>query len=212
MLQMILVAAFLIAITTMACRPSATTSESDSGTSTQQPEASDPALLLSEESAISILQTFLQDCLHGWDSKYANRVEARMRSAAREAYYKENPRSRPSGRWAWMTPEPPLTFAPLQLSQLQLPPSEQEKRAWLMDLATGTSEGISWSAQYYGVTELGRTGYEIWVVIGPGLERAESQLVTPGRWKVYSELRGADYLDPPARLALEEYDSYDSCP
>ena len=78
MMQMILVAAFLIAITTMACGPSDTTSESDSGTSTQQPEAFDPALLLSEESAISILQAYLQECVLGWDSAYEGQItEAR---------------------------------------------------------------------------------------------------------------------------------------
>jgi hypothetical protein len=68
MMQMILVAAFLVAIATIACGPSATTSESDSGTSPQQPEESGPALLLSEESAISILRAFLQDCVLGWDN------------------------------------------------------------------------------------------------------------------------------------------------
>ena len=212
MMRMILVAMSLVAIVMMGCGPSARTSESDSGTSPQQPEESGPALLLHEESAISILQVYLQDCLDGWDSVHANRVKAQMRSAAREAYYKENPRSRPSGRWAVLTPEPRLTFAPLQPSQLRLPPSEQQKKSWLMDLATGTTGDLLWSAQYHGVTELDRTEYEIWVVIGQGLERAESQLATPGRWKVYSERRRAQYLDPAARLALEEYGSTDSCP
>ena len=207
-MQMILVAAFIVAIATMACGPSATTSESDSGASQQQPEESGPALLLSEESAISILQVYLQDCLDGWDSVYANRVKAQMRSDAREAHYEENPRSRPS-RW---TPTPPLTFAPVPPSQLQLPSSEQEKKSWLIDLATGTTGDIAWSAQYHGVTELGRPVAETWVVIGPGLERGESRFIVLGRWKVRAGYRGADYLDAPARLALEEYDSYHTCP
>ena len=63
MMQMILVAAFLVAITTMACEPSATTSESESSTNPNQSGDARPALLLSEESAISILRAYLQDLL-----------------------------------------------------------------------------------------------------------------------------------------------------
>ena len=168
MMQMILVAAFLVAIVTMACGPLATTSESDSGTSPQQTEESDPALLLSEESAISILQTFLQECVFSWDKVYPN----------------------------------------------QIPPAAQEKKSWLMDLATGTTGDLAWSASYHGVTEVPNTTNlitgtnteaETWLVIGPGLERAGSQLVVPGRWKVYAGIKNAYYLDAPARLALEEY-------
>lgn len=90
-----------------------------------------------------------------------------------------------------------------------------------MDLATGTNGDFAWSASYHGVTEVPNTANlmpgtnteaETWVVIGPGLERAGSQFVVPGRWKVYAGHRSAYYLDPPTRLALEEYDSYDSCP
>ena len=209
MLQMILVAAFLIAITTMACRPSATTSESDSGTSTQQPEASDPALLLSEESAISILQTFLQDCVLSWDGAYRagkNKGQGYASVAAMRANDARDLSLR-LGTFIPVIPQP----TPLSPADYQLPPSAQEKKSWLMDLATGTAGDILWSAQYYGVTELGETEAETWVVIGPGFERAESQLAAPGRWKVYAGHRNAYYLDPPARLALEEYDSYDSC-
>ena len=157
----------LVAIATMACGPSSTTSGSDSGASPQPPEKSGPALLLDEESAISILQAFLLECVLNWDKGYSNEV----------------------------------------------PPSAQEKKSWLMDLATGTSGEFEWSAIYHGVTEVpdtaNRAGYnleaETWVVIGPGLERAESQSVVPGRWKVYAGQQRAFYLDAPARLAYEEY-------
>ena len=63
MIKMMLVAAFLVAIAAMACGPSATTSESDPSASPQPTEKSGPALLLSEESAISILQVYLQECI-----------------------------------------------------------------------------------------------------------------------------------------------------
>ena len=171
----------LVAITTMACGPSATTSESDSGTSTQQPEASDPALLLSEESAISILQAYLQERVLSWDGP--NRFST---------YNSANPLS------------------------------EQEKKRLkdlLFDLATGENGEFEWSASYHGVTEVPnsytRAGTaieaETWVVIGPGLERAGSQFVVPGRWKVYAGHRRAYYLDAPARLALAEYTRFSTC-
>ncbi len=225
MMQMILVAVFLVAITTMACGPSATTSESDSGTSPQQPDESGPALLLSEESAISILQTFLQDCVLSWDRAYANQMSSQMHSAKptlfdrKEALRKANARRRAELRgtvFPTSTPRPTPTPRPPD----PLPPSEQEKKSWLIDLATGTTGDFAWSASYHGVTEVPnsytRAGTaieaETWVVIGPSLERVESQLATPGRWKVYAGHRRAYYLDPPARLALEEYDRYDSCP
>ena len=171
MTQMFLVAAFLVAIAMMACGPSATTSESDSGTSPKQPEESGPALLLDEESAILILQTFLQECLLSWD---------RRRDAQRDG---------------------------------QLPQFEQQKNSWLMDLATGTTGDFAWSASYHGVTEVPnrytplRTAVEAetWVIIGPGLERPESQVVVPGRWKIYAGHQRAYYVDAPARLALAEY-------
>ena len=200
MMRMVLVAAFLVAIATMACGPSATTSESDSGTSPQQSLESGPAWLLSEESAISILQTFLKDCLLSWDGAYEGQINVARTNDRRARDF-----SRRKGR---VIP----TATPLSPADYQLPPSAQEKKSWLMDLATGTAGDILWSAQYHGVTELGQTEDETWVVIGPGLERAESQLATPGRWKVYAGHRRAYYLDPPARLALEEYDSYNSCP
>ena len=161
MMRMILVAMSLVAIVMMGCGPSATTSESDSGTSPQQPEESGPAWLLDEESAIWILQTFLQECVLNWDRSYALQTGGQ--------------------------------------------PPDQQKKSWLMDLATGTTGDIVWSAQYHGVTELGETEAETWLVIGPGLERAGSQVVVPGRWKVYAGRQRAYYVDAPARLALEEY-------
>ena len=174
MMQMILVAALLVAIATMGCGPSATTSESDSGTSPQQSRDTGPALLLSEESAISILQHFLQECVLSWDVEY-------------ESY---------SGR---------------KMQRGKPVPREQEKK-WWMGLAAGEIRDIAWSARHHGVTELpypygSLTGVaETWVVIGPGLERAGSDLKTvPGRWKVYAGYRIAFPLDGSARLALGEY-------
>ena len=85
MMQIILVAAFLIAVATMACASPAATLESDSASSSQQPEESGPALLLDEESAISILQTYLQECLFGWDDAYVDQetaVRVRIMSGA----------------------------------------------------------------------------------------------------------------------------------
>lgn len=172
MMQMTLATMFLVAIAMMACGPSALPTESGSSTNSAQPEESDPALLLDEKSAISILQTFLHECLLGWDAVY---------------------------------------------SPNQIPTSEQEKKSWLMDLATGTSGEFDWSASYHGVTEVPDTANRItgttteaetWLVIGPGLERAGSQLVVPGRWKVYAGYRRAYYLDASARLAYEEFNEW----
>ena len=176
MMRVFLVAMCLVAISSVACGPSATTSEYGPGASPQPPEKSGPALLLDEESAISILQAFLLECVLNWDKGYSN----------------------------------------------EIPQSAQEKKSWLMDLATGTSGDFEWSASYHGVTEVPNTanlaGFnleaETWVVIGPGLERAESQLVVPGRWKVYAGQQRAFYLDAPARLAYEEYNkifTFGSC-
>ena len=81
--QIILVTAFLIAVATMACASPAATLESDSASSSQQPEESGPALLLDEESAISILQTYLQECVISWDEVYAEQMLIRMHRATR---------------------------------------------------------------------------------------------------------------------------------
>ena len=186
MMRMTQVAALLAAKATMAYGPSATTSESDSGTSPQQPEESGPALLLDDESAISILQTFLSDCLLGWDERWNG-------SYRTSPYNEENPLS------------------------------EKEMKLLmdlLMDLATGENGDFAWSANYHGVTEVPNTAdlitgtsteAETWLVIGTGLERAGSQLVVPGRWKVYAGIKDAYYLDAPARLALAEYNRYWTC-
>ena len=209
MMQIILVAAFLIAVATMACASPAATLESDSASSSQQPEESGPALLLDEESAISILQTYLQECLFGWDDAYVGQetaVRTRIMSGAelRRLY----------------TREPGPTFTPLPPPPDRLPQSEQQEKSWLMDLATGATGDIVWSASYHGIAEVpnaltrARTAIEseTWVVIGPGLKGPGSESAAPGRWQVYAGHRRAHYLDAPARLVLQEYDSYDSCP
>ena len=205
-----LVIVFFAAIAMMACGPSDMPAESKSDAS---PKQSGPALLLDESSAISILQAYLQECLRGWDGVYASRTKVEIHRATREAFYDKHYRRN------WMTPRPPLTYAPVPSDELQLPPSEQEKQSWLMGLATGTVEGVAWSASYHGVTEVPK-GYsptgpartETWVVIGPGFDRPDSPSSVPGRWKVYAGVEQVDYVDAPARLALEAYDSYDSCP
>ena len=217
-MQIILVAAFLIAVATMACASPAATLESDSASSSQQPEESGPALLLDEESAISILQTYLQECVISWDEAYAEQLLIRMHRATRAV--------RDSEEWDRLykrTPGPGTpgpTFTPLPPAPNQLPLSEQEKKSWLMDLATGTTGDIVWSASYHGIAEVpnvySRRGTaiesETWVVIGPGLKRVGSESATRGRWQIYAGHQGAHYLDAPARLALQEYNSYDSCP
>ena len=208
MMRMILAIMFLVVISTMACGPSAMPMESESSTNPQQPEESGPALLLSEESAISILQTFLQECVLSWDDAYKDQQTSKDTMRRQAASY-----SRMLG-----TVVP--TYTPRPLDQYRLPQSEQEKKSWLTDLATGTTGDTVWSASYHGVTDVpnqynpNRTAIEAetWVVIGPGLERTGDQLVSPGRWQVYAGHQRAYYLDAPARLALEEYDSYDSCP
>ena len=213
MMRVFLVAVFLVAIWMMACGPSDATSESDSGASSQQLEESGPALLLDEKSAISILQAYLQDCLFGWDRVYAERMTSQMHRATRAANDREE-----WDRLYNKTPGP--TFTPLPPAPDQLPQSEQQKKSSLIDLASRTIGDIEWSARHHGVAEVpnvySRTGTaieaETWVVIGPGLGRAGSQSAAPGRWQVYAGNQRAYYLDAPARLALEEYDSYDSCP
>ena len=146
--------------------------ESAPRTSKLRPEESRPALLLSEDSAVSILQAYLQDCVLSWDVEHES-----------------------------------LTALEREMERGAPVPSEQEKK-WWMDLATGATGGIAWSARYHGVTELslGNISAETWVVIGPGFERAGSELaIVPGRWKVYAGRRIAEPLDAPARLAIEEY-------
>ena len=116
--------------------------------------------------------------------------------------------------------EPGPTFTPLPPPPDRLPQSEQQKNSWLMDLATGATGDIVWSASHHGIAEVPnaftRAGTaiesETWVVIGPGLKGPGSESAAPGRWQVYAGHQRAHYLDAPARLALEEYDSYDSCP
>ena len=221
MMQIILVAAFLIAVATMACASPAATLESDSASSSQQPEASGPALLLDEESAISILQTYLQECVISWDEAYADQMaRARVQSISmaerREILRRSNARlSAELEGTVFPTNTPRPTSTPDQLPQ-----SEQQKKSWLMGLATGTTGDFVWSASYHGIAEVpnvySRRGTaiesETWVVIGPGLKRAGSESATRGRWQVYAGHQRAHYLDAPARLALEEYDSFDSCP
>ena len=209
-MRMTIVITFLVAIATMACGPSATTTESDPESSSQPAEESGPALLLSEESAISILQVYLQECALGWDSAYEDQISsARGRAMSAFRFSEDMDRIRTRGPRA---PSPTLT--PLPPEAYQLPPSAQEKKSWLIALATGTSEDFAWSASFHGVTEVPNwpnTKAETWVVIGPGLERAGSELVVPGRWKVFAGHRRAHYLDAPARLAAAEYHRFPTC-
>ena len=221
MMQIILVAAFLIAVATMACASPAATLESDSASSSQQPEESGPALLLDEESAVSILQTYLQECVISWDEAYTNqmareKVQSISMAERREGMRKYNARlSAELKGTVFPTNTPRPTSTPDQLPQ-----SEQQRKSWLMDLATGTTGDIVWSAIHHGIAEVpnaltrARTAIEseTWVVIGPGLKGPGSESAAPGRWQIYAGHRRAHYLDAPARLALEEYDSYDSCP
>ena len=197
----VLVTISLMGLALAGCEPIApSASESTSNDDSVQSEnpRSGSGLLLSEDSAISILQTYLQDCVLRWDTVYKARLAEREDSIA---------------LWGEMfswTPPPPI--APT--------PSERVKM-WLMDLAIRTNGEIVWSAKYHGVTELpnsfGRESgdmisSETWLVIGLGFKREGSDLETvPGRWKVYAGHREAFYLDAPARLALQEYNIYGAC-
>ena len=198
-MRIFLVTMCLLAIVLTACETtSAPISESGDSTTRTQVEESAPPLLLSEESAMSILQTYLQECVLDWDRAYQRQVAAREETVA----FREI-----------LNRTPPPTIAP--------PPSQAERKL-LLDLATRTNSDIVWSAQYHGVTEVPdginyyrRTAVETetWVVIGPGFEMAGSDLeVVPGRWKVYAGGREAFYLDAPARLAIQEYNIYSACP
>ena len=181
MMRMMLFAAFLVSIATMACVPSATTSESDSSASPQQPEESGPALLLSEESAISILQHFLQECVQSWDGPYKG-----------STYNSANPLSEQEKER-------------LKDLLINLAAGENEDFEWSASYH-GVTEVPNTTNRAGFNTEA-----ETWVVIGPGLERAGSQSAAPGRWKVYAGHRRAYYLDAPARLALEEYTRFSTC-
>ena len=222
-MRIIIVVAFLIGIATMACAPSATTSESESNTTPEKPREPSPSLLLDEQSAIGILQSYLQECALGWDKAYAKqmaRVRTRVRPSMaemRERTRKYNSRLSAELKGTVFPTNPPRPTS----TPDPLPQSEQQKKSWLMDLATGTIRDMDWSARHIGIAEVpgvfSRKGtaveVESWVVVGPGLQRAGGEsVVTQGRWQVYAGHQKADYLDAPARLALEKYDSYDSCP
>ena len=201
-----LVVVFFVAIAIMACRPSAMPTESESSASPKQSEQSGPALLLDEASAIVILQTYLQECVLSWDRVYAKRAitsEMSRRSQARRSAEIRSLRG---------TFSPTSTPAPLPTAST-LPQPEQEKQSVLMGLATGTVEGVAWSATYHGVTEVpklvaryGPSKAETWLVIGPGFNGPDTSSVVPGRWKVYAGVERVDYVDAPARLALEPVD------
>ena len=182
MMQMILVAMSLVAIVMMGCGSSATTSESESNTSPEQPEESGPALLLSEESAISILQAYLQECVLSWAGP--NRFSTYNRANPLSEQEKERLRdllidlaTGENGDFEWSASYHGITEVPNTANRM-----------------TGTN-----------------TEAETWVVIGPGLERTGSPIVVPGRWKVYAGHRSAYYLDASARLALAEYTRFSTC-
>ena len=70
MMRVFLVAVFSFAMAMLGCGPAAMPTESELSTNSEQPEESGPALLLSEESAISILQVYLQECLQDWEKRW----------------------------------------------------------------------------------------------------------------------------------------------
>ena len=222
-----MVIVFFAAIAMIACGPSVMPLESESNANPSNQEQSGTVLLLDEESAISILQTYLQECVLGWDESHARRTD-RQRTEAISAVRRANSYTQMIEKTGYMgrkvsqtsTPRPFPT--PLPPDLLRLPASKQEKQSWLMGLATGTVGAFAWSASYHGVTEVpelyvynrgfGPSRSETWVVIGPGFDGSDNTEVVPGRWKVYAGFEQVDYVDAPARLAIEEYDSYNSCP
>ena len=208
----VMVIVFFAAIAMIACESSVMPTESESSANPKQSEQSGPTLLLDEASAMSILQAYLQECVLGWDDAYADLIASRRGFALSAQSYGQS-----MDPLYKRTPEPTIT--PVPTEAYNLPQSAQMKKSWLMKLATGTVEGVAWSASYHGVTEVPKlhAGYgpsksETWVVIGPGFDRPDNASVVPGRWKVYAGVEQVDYVDAPARLALEEYDSYNSCP
>ena len=60
-----LLALCTITIALIACDPTSTTTRTPA-----QPPAPTPSLLLTEDSAISILQAYLQDCVLSWGIEY----------------------------------------------------------------------------------------------------------------------------------------------
>ena len=203
-MRMFLIAMCLLAMGLTACdTASAPISESGGSTGPVQLEESDPALLLSEDSAISIVQAFLQECVLSWSVEHA--PPASENDAERG--------TRTNNGWdyeAWLAE----LRAERKMKRGAPLPSEQEQ-TWWMNLATGTARDVTWSAQYHGVTEIPNSfdrlsrdsiNSETWIVVGPGFGRAGTELeVVPGRWKVYAGHRLAYALDAPARLAIEEY-------
>ncbi len=162
-MRIFLIALCTLTIAVIACDPTSTPIRTPA-----QPAEPTPALLLTEDSAISILQSYLQECVLSWDIEYV-------------VWFRGDELKMQRGR--------PL-------------PSDQAQK-WWMDLASGATGDIEWSAQFQGVTSAGK---ERWVVIGPGFRRAASELiVVPGRWTVFPAQRVPGALDAPAQLASEEY-------
>jgi len=168
-MRIFLIAMGLLAMGLTACdTTSIPVSESTSIETPTQPAQPTPALLLTEDSAISILQTYLQDCVLSWDIEYV----------------------------VWLRGDE------LKMQRGSPLPSDEEQQ-WWMDLASGATGDIEWSAQFQGVDSANR---ERWVVIGPGFRRSASEMiVVPGRWTVFPAQRVSGALDAPAQLAREEY-------
>ena len=163
----------------MAC-----TSEPDEPKPTETPSAqieeSRPAFLLSEESAVSIVQTYLQECVLSWNVEY-------------EPVFPDLPYLRRD-----MKRGAPLPSEQEQRWWMDLAIGTAGDIVWS---ARYYGAELDYDVRGNPVAEV-----ETWVVIGLGFERAGSGLVTvPGRWKVRAGYRHASPLDAPARLAIEEY-------
>lgn len=185
MMRVSLVAVCLVPLAMIACGPSAMPTESESSTNQRQPEESGPVLLLDEKSAISILQTFLQECLQSWDERWNGPYRT-------SPYNEKNPLTRQE-------------MKRLMSLLTGLSTGENGDPKWSANYHAVTEVPNSYTMAGTPIEA------ETWVVIGPGLERAGGQVTTPGRWKVYAGHQEAHYLDAPARLALQEYNRFWTC-
>ena len=156
-MRMFLVVMGLVIIITTACGPPQTPiSESVSSANPIQPDESRVARLLSEDSAVSILQTYLQECVLSWDVEYEPPIWKPEREMQRGAPVP----SEQEQRW-WMN------LATGAIGGI----------AWSAQYH-GVTE-LPNAFDYQG----NKISAETWVVIGPGFRRAGSELaIVPGRW------------------------------
>ena len=174
-MRIFLVAMCLVAIAMMACEPSTTATKSAPSTLPRATKEPSPALLLSEDSAISILQAFLQECVLSWDVEYESSFSGRaMQRGAPVPSEQEK-------KW-WMG-----------LARGEIGEAVYSAQYHGVTELPYPYSSLSSAVETWVVIGPGfdRPGGDLETV--------------PGRWKVYAGHRIAYPLDAPARLALGEY-------